>query len=575
MQTTPTNKLELPLHLQKYIVEQDYEKYTPLDHAVWRYILRQLKSFLSTKAHSSYLAGLEKTGVEIEQIPRIENISTQLKKFGWVALPVSGFIPPAAFMELQSLGVLPIASDMRSIDHLLYTPAPDIVHEAAGHAPIIADPEYSDYLKQYAQVAKKAIISKEDLQLYKAIRELSDIKENPNSTPEEINIATDSLNKIAKSMSFVSEATELSRMNWWTAEYGLIGDLISPKIFGAGLLSSVGESQWCLSDQVKKIPLSLDCVKQTYDITEPQPQLYVAKDFKHLAQVLEELSQTMSYRIGGVKALERAQKAESVNTIELENKLQISGVLKKYYLDASSQIAYLQFAGPTQLCYDNKEINGHSNNYHVHGYGTPIGEIVNFDFKNLKIGAVQILNYTSGVRVSGKLINILSLDKTTAGRAALLSFEEATVEYVTVSANKFQTEKLFLPEWGIYDLIIGKTVTSVFGGPADRSQFEVLDDFAAARVSQPTYNPEQKNIFSYYQEVRNLRNTTHRISAEDIIKLFNKFKERAPAEWLLFVELVELAVKLNLNYRDIEKHALTLEQKSLIAAGLKLANEKF
>lgn len=126
----------LPFHLKKYIVEQDYDKYTSRDHAVWRYILRQLKNFLGTHAHESYLAGLEKTGIEIEQIPRIENISAHLEKFGWRALPVSGFIPPAAFMELQSLNILPIASDMRSLDHLLYTPAPDIVHEAAGHAPI-------------------------------------------------------------------------------------------------------------------------------------------------------------------------------------------------------------------------------------------------------------------------------------------------------------------------------------------------------------------------------------------------------------------------------------------------------
>ena len=117
-------------------------------------------------------------------------------------------------MELQSLSVLPIASDMRSIDHLLYTPAPDIVHEAAGHAPILIEPEYASYLKEYAQVAKKAIISKEDLDLYEAIRELSDIKENPQSTPEQITQAEQKLQTTIKSTTHVSEATELSRMNW-------------------------------------------------------------------------------------------------------------------------------------------------------------------------------------------------------------------------------------------------------------------------------------------------------------------------------------------------------------------------
>ena len=152
----------LPPHLRKYVVEQHYEKYTPIDQAVWRYILRQLRAFLSVNAHECYLEGLDKTGIDVERIPNIDEVSAKLQKFGWRAYPVSGFIPPAAFMELQSLGVLPIASDMRTLEHLLYTPAPDIVHEAAGHAPILVHPEFAEYLRQYAQVAKKAIIRSEE-----------------------------------------------------------------------------------------------------------------------------------------------------------------------------------------------------------------------------------------------------------------------------------------------------------------------------------------------------------------------------------------------------------------------------
>ena len=94
-----------------------------------------------------YALGLEKTGISTERIPDLAEMSQKLEPFGWQAVPVSGFIPPAAFMEMQSLGLLPIACDMRSIEHLTYTPAPDIVHEAAGHAPILIDPEFSIYLK--------------------------------------------------------------------------------------------------------------------------------------------------------------------------------------------------------------------------------------------------------------------------------------------------------------------------------------------------------------------------------------------------------------------------------------------
>ncbi len=141
---------------------------------------------------------------------------------------------------------------MRTIDHLLYTPAPDIVHEAAGHAPILADPEYAEYLRKYGEVARHSIISKQDMDQYEAIRVLSDIKEDPRSSKEEIARAETRLQQVNDSLTTTSEAALLSRMNWWTAEYGLVGDLRSPKIFGAGLLSSVGESHNCLSDSVKR-----------------------------------------------------------------------------------------------------------------------------------------------------------------------------------------------------------------------------------------------------------------------------------------------------------------------------------
>lgn len=558
----------LPQHLQKYIVDQDYNKYTAQDHAVWRYILRQLKSFLTTHAHQSYLQGLEKTGIKIDYIPKISDISQHLENFGWRALPVSGFIPPAAFMELQSLGVLPIASDMRSIDHLLYTPAPDIVHEAAGHAPFIADAEYAEYLKQYAQVAKMAIISKEDYNLYAAIRELSDIKENPQSNSTQVKQAEENLTKISNSISYVSEASELSRMNWWTAEYGLVGDINHPKIFGAGLLSSVGESQWCLSDKVKKIPLSLNCIQQSYDITEPQPQLFVAENFKHLSKVLQELSETMAYKTGGTQALDKAQKAESVNTVVFENTLQISGVLKNYLTDQNSQPIYLQFSGPTQLSYQAREISGHGKTYHSEGYGTPVGPIKNFNLADLKLNQKVNLQYSSGVSISGQLTQILKLSE----QAIILSFDEATCQY--------NNQVLFAPEWGTYDIILAQKVVSVFGGPADRLAYGEIDDFIASRVSAPQYSEKQQAIFKSYQKTRALRNAKNSTN-EEILNLFNEFKVTAPTEWLLYLELIELALA-NKNetqlVQSLESYLQLLGRnnsnvQAQIQAGLKLANE--
>ena len=236
------------------------------------------------------------TGIAYDKIPSIEFMNNKLSKFGWGAVAVRGFIPPAAFMEFQALGILPIACDMRSSDHLTYTPAPDIVHESAGHSPMIINEEYAYYLKEYGRIASKAVFSEEDEKIYYAIRQLSDIKEDRTATKEQIADAEQELMQAKEEQINPSEATLLSRLHWWTVEYGLIGTVENPKIYGAGLLSSVGESQNCLKNSVKKIPLSIDCINYNYDITEQQPQLFVVKNFSSLTKILHEFEKDMAYK---------------------------------------------------------------------------------------------------------------------------------------------------------------------------------------------------------------------------------------------------------------------------------------
>jgi phenylalanine-4-hydroxylase len=555
----------LPEHLKRYIVEQNYDRYTPLDQAVWRYCLRQLKKFLSIHGHETYLTGLEKTGIDVESIPKISDMSEKLQKFGWRALPVSGFIPPAAFMELQSLSILPIASDMRTIDHLLYTPAPDIVHEAAGHAPIIVDPEYSDYLHQYSQIAKKSIISKEDLDLYEAIRELSDLKENPTSTADQIAAAEKKLSETSSSMTHVSEASQLSRMNWWTAEYGLIGDLKNPKILGAGLLSSVGESKLCLSEKVRKIPLTIDCIDQSYDITEPQPQLFVTPDFKTLVQVLNQFAEKMSYQIGGTFGLNKAIQAKSVNTVELDFGFQISGVVTEYLTSDSNEVIFLKFSGPTQICRDEKQLHGHSKDYHNHGYSCALGS---FTATSETIGQKSTFKFTSGFEIQGLIKNIQSFNL----QAKIYSFDQATVTY--------KNQIYFQPEWGVFDLVTGHKVVSVFGGPADRENYGELTDFIAKRVPIPNYTDQQHKLFVSFQNLRELRQSTS-INENIIQDLFLKTKADFHLEWLLFVELLEIALKAHCSttlIADIRQHLEKIKSEkteltSVIDDGIALAHE--
>ena len=290
------NLNNIPKHLKQYIVDQEYERYTIIDHRVWKFIMDISIPFFKKHAHSSYYDGLNKTGITFDKIPSIKDMNEKMSKIGWGAVPVRGFIPPWAFMEFQALGILPIACDMRSRQHLTYTPAPDIVHESAGHSPIIINEEYSNYLKLYGKIASKAVFSKEDENIYFAIRKLSDLKEDKNASKKEIMIAENELVEAKLSQTKPSEATLLSRLHWWTVEYGLIGKINNPKIYGAGLLSSVGESQNCLSQNVKKLPLTIDCINYNYDITEQQPQLFVTESFAKLTDILLEFEKTMLFK---------------------------------------------------------------------------------------------------------------------------------------------------------------------------------------------------------------------------------------------------------------------------------------
>ena len=529
----------LPKHLRKYVVDQNYEKYSPEDQAVWRYIMHQLRDYLSKHAHSCYLEGLEKTGITTNKIPHIEEMSEKLKEFGWGAIPVSGFIPPAAFMEFQSLGILPIASDMRSIDHILYTPAPDIVHEAAGHAPILINSEFADYLKRYAEIARKAILSKEDLNQYEAIRILSDIKENPESTPEEIKNAEKHLEKVSAAITKISEAGWLSRMNWWTAEYGLIGDLRQPKIFGAGLLSSVGEARKCLGSSVKKIPLTVDCVETGYDITEPQPQLFVTPDFETLHKVLEDLADKMAFRLGGEVGLSRALEAQTINTVQLDSGLQVSGELEAFKLDDQKQPCFIKFKGPSQISYNYRQIEGQGPDYHNHGYSTPLGSFNGWNpndgplsLEKLKTLGIQMsqlteLKYDSGITVTGVVNQVHNID----GEPKLIQFTNCRVEW--------NHDTLFQPEWGPFDLTLGTSVTSVFAGPADRNFLNDSTDFVAARVPIRKYSQEEQKTHALFQQLRQLRDSQS-ASADQLQMIIEDWSKTESKNWLVGLEILEL-----------------------------------
>ena len=332
----------LPQHLKRFIVPQNYELYSAIDQAVWRFVMRKNMSYLKKIAHKSYIDGLRKAGIGTETIPNIYGMNRILKEIGWAAVAVDGFIPPNAFMEFQANKILVIACDIRQLENIEYTPTPDIIHEASGHAPIIANPDYAEFLRRLGKIGSKAIMSKHDVDLYEAVRKLSMLKEKAEVDKSTIDEAQKVVNKLQKQEQGFSEMAKVRNMQWWSVEYGLIGSMSSPKIYGAGLLSSIGESKWCMGQKVKKVPYSIDVTKVGFDITKPQPQLFVTPNFPYLMEVLEEFANTLSVRKGGCEGLQKLIASESIGTIELNTGLQISGVFSDVILNEKKDVIYFK-----------------------------------------------------------------------------------------------------------------------------------------------------------------------------------------------------------------------------------------
>jgi len=436
---------------------------------------------------------------------------------------VDGFIPPAAFMEFQAYKVLVIACDMRQIHHIEYTPAPDIVHEAAGHAPIIVDREYSDYLQRFGEVGAKAMSSRKDFELYEAIRHLSILKEQPDSDPKQVEEATREVEYKQANLGDPSEMAQLSRLHWWTVEYGLIGTLEKPKIYGAGLLSSIGESVSCLEPHVQKLWYSIDAANQPFDITTKQPQLFVCRDFQHLSDVLEDFASRMAFRVGGLEGINKAIECKNVATCEYSSGVQVSGVFTEVLTDSKKQPIYLRANGPSALACGNKELPGHGRDYHKDGFGAPIGK---WNQTEMHEGRQARLEFESGIIVEGKVEKLLHRDD----KLVLVSFSHCTV--------KLGDRVLFDPAWGTYDMAVGDRIVSVFNGAADKDAYNQVALVPKERTIKHPSDVQRKKLESLYQQVRNIR--TGKGGYDRLGEIWETQQADHSGDWLLSMEIFEI-----------------------------------
>ena len=535
-----TQVANLPLHLRKYIVPQDYEKYTPVDHAVWRYVMRQNYSYLKNVAYYPYIPGLKKAGLTIEKIPSLQEINDALAAIEWGAVTVDGFIPPAAFMEFQAYRVLVIAADIRQLEHIEYTSAPDIIHESAGHAPIISDTKYNQYLSYLGKIGTKALFSSKDYELYESIRALSIIKEMPNVDTEALAKAEALVSYNQQNLGTPSEMALLSRLQWWSVEYGLIGDINNPKIYGAGLLSSIGESASCMQPEVKKITYTIDALKVGYDITKEQPQLFVTPTFQNLIDVLEQFESTMAYRVGGLESVTKAIECKNICTAVFSSGLQLSGVFSKVYADTNHAIKYINTQGPSSLAFKDQLLEGHDVHYHAHGFGSPVGKLKDA-IKSLEdytqadllsagmiVDKVVALTFENGIVVEGKLVS----QTFTENKLVLLSFADCKVG--DMEGNIF-----FEPAWGMFDMAIGDAIVSVFNGSADKKIFEDQLHISEQPTHQQNYTAKDLQYQSLFKQIRVYREQGK--SDDSLNEIWQQIKNDFETDWLGTMELLELA----------------------------------
>ena len=540
---------KLPKYLHKFIVKQPYEEYTAQNQAVWRYVMRLNVNSLKRIAHDCYIEGLSKTGIDPDRIPEMEGMNRILKEIGWAAVAVDGFIPPNAFMEFQSYNVLVISSEIRTIDHIKYTPAPDIIHEAAGHAPIIANQEYSEYLRRLGEIGSKAISSPKDEEMYEAVRLLSILKENPNSSKEDIDSANKNVTRLQNEMSELSEMAKIRNLHWWTVEYGLIGDINNPKIYGAGLLSSIEESQVCLEKSVKKIPYSIDAANVNFDITKTQPQLFVIPDFSKLSFVLEEFANTMAVRTGGIKGVRKLIDSKKMGSIELNTGIQVSGQFSDL-IQKNNQPVYFNTTGETAVSINGIELIGHGKEAHPYGFGSPIGKLEGIsmsiedmspkDLKEYGIieGKKTTLNFESGVKVKGEII---TGKRDLQGKIILISFKDCTVTFLN--------QVLFKPSLGIYDMVVGESIQSAFAGPASPDSFDDVYSISDKKTTKIVYSKSEKYLHVLYEKVRALR-ANKSLDEEIMSQIFVEVQTKYPKEWLILLELFELTYRKKIDLAE-------------------------
>lgn len=224
-----------------WTIPQRWEDYTPAEHAIWDHLYRRQAALLPGRVVPDFLSGLELLGLSKPGIPDFRDLSERLgEATGWSVVTVPGLVPEEVFFEHLAHRRFVAGRFIRRPEQIDYLQEPDVFHDVFGHVPLLAHPVYADYMKAYGEGGLRAIG-------FHAIH-------------------------------------KLARLYWYTVEFGLSrgdGDL---RIFGAGIVSSYGESRYALEDPApRRIGFDLRRVLRTkYVIDKFQQNYFVIDSFEDL-----------------------------------------------------------------------------------------------------------------------------------------------------------------------------------------------------------------------------------------------------------------------------------------------------
>jgi phenylalanine-4-hydroxylase len=229
-----------------WTIDQQWERYTPEQHAVWKTLFERQSKLLVGRACDEFVVGMKALPISPDQIPDFRQLSEVLKQHtGWEVVAVPGLVPDEVFFEHLANRRFPAGQFIREANQLDYLQEPDVFHDVFGHVPLLMNPIIADYIQAYGVGGLRA---KE-----KGVLDL------------------------------------LARVYWYTVEFGLVQQKDGLRLYGAGIVSSYTESIFALDDcSPNRVRFDLARVMQTdYRIDDFQETYFVIRDLEELLQLAQ------------------------------------------------------------------------------------------------------------------------------------------------------------------------------------------------------------------------------------------------------------------------------------------------